>query len=448
MLLSTPVREVENRAKQPVRWAINHGLPKLMLGRAAKNGELQGLVVSEAFGGDPERLFELLEDVRESGAFHKGPLSFITVDHAAVREILSSNDFRSGLPTGGNASGGEGLVVKLAKWSETQVIGPVNPPSLLVTEPPDHTRYRKLVSRVFTVKAVAQLRLRAEQIAAQLLDELAEAARAGGADEVDIVEAYCQMLPVTLICEILGVPASERSKVLEFGNAAAPSLDLGISWRRFRQVEAALADFDAWLGEHLVNLRRNPGEDLLSQMVTHGGLTEVELKSTAGLVLAAGFETTVNLLSNGIALLCEHPEQLQALQREPDWWGNAADEVLRFDPPVLLTGRICAADTEILGQRMKTGTLVTTVLAGANRDPKVFVEPDRFDVLRENAREHLAFSAGRHYCLGAALARMEGEVGLRAFFDRFPDARLAPGAARRSTRILRGWERLPVRLGA
>lgn len=436
MLLSTPARQVEERAKQPVRWAINHGLPKLMLQRAAKQGELQGLVVMEAYGGDRQRLFDLFEDIRSSGTFHSGPLSFITVDHAAVREVLSSNDFHTGMPTGA-----AGVLLKLAKWSETPVIGPVNPPSLLVTDAPDHTRYRKLVTRVFTVKAVERLRLRAEQIAAELLDELS-----GMSDPVDIVDAYCTRLPVTMICEILGVPASEREKVLEFGNAAAPSLDLGIEWRKFRRVEASLAAFDAWLGDHLEQLRRNPGEDLLSQMVTHGGLTEVELKSTAGLVLAAGFETTVNLLSNGIALLCQHPEQLAALQREPDWWGNAADEVLRFDPPVLLTGRICATDTNILGQPVSRGTLITTVLAGANRDPKVFVEPDKFDVLRENARDHLSFSAGRHYCLGAALARMEGEVGLRAFFDRFPDAALAPGGVRRSTRILRGWETLPVTL--
>jgi cytochrome P450 len=166
------------------------------------------------------------------------------------------------------------------------------------------------------------------------------------------------------------------------------------------------------------------------------------------LVLAAGFETTVNLLGNGIRLLDEHPEQQQLLRAEPDRWANAVDEILRYDPPVLLTARQASRDTEIVGQRVKQSELVVTVLAGANRDPKVFEEPHRFDIRRQNAGDHLSFSAGRHYCLGAALARMEGEVGLRAFYDRFGKVELLPGAKRRPTRVLRGWENLPARLAS
>jgi cytochrome P450 len=256
---------------------------------------------------------------------------------------------------------------------------------------------------------------------------------------------------VTVIAEILGVPPSERRKVLEYGASAAPSLDLGLPWRRFRKVEAALRDFDAWLERHLERVRREPGSDLLSRLVTARGedgrgLDDTELKSTAGLLLAAGFETTVNLLGNGIALLREHPDQLDALRERPDLWPNAVDEVLRLDPPVLLTGRSCVRDSVVAGVQVPAGAVVTTVLAGANRDPDVFADPHRFDVARANAHEHVAFSAGRHYCLGAALARMEGEVGLRMLFERFPDLALAPGAVRRSTRILRGYERLPASL--
>ena len=178
-----------------------------------------------------------------------------------------------------------------------------------------------------------------------------------------------------------------------------------------------------------------------------GGLSQAELLATAGLVLAAGFETTVNLLGNGIALLDAHPEQRRLLREQPDLWGNAVDEVLRHDPPVLLTGRFAARRTTVAGIDLPAGSLVTTLLAGANRDPEVFADPHTFDVARENARDHVAFSAGRHYCLGAALARMEGEVGLRALHERFPDLAVAPGGVRRPTRILRGWETLPVRLG-
>ena len=253
-----------------------------------------------------------------------------------------------------------------------------------------------------------------------------------------------------MIAEILGVPPEDRQKVLEFGTAAAPSLDLGLSVRELASVEQGLDEFRSWLLVHLDRLRENPGPDLMSKLVAvqdeDGGLTQEELLATAGLVLAAGFETTVNLLGNGIALLDAHPDQRARLREDPSLWGNAVDEVLRFDPPVLLTGRVANEPIEVLGHRIGRGEIVSTVLAGANRDPEVFTDPHTFDVARENARDHVSFSAGRHYCLGAALARMEGEVGLRTLFERFPDLAVLPGAERRPTRILRGFEHLPVRL--
>jgi len=431
---------IERRVKLPVRWAVNHGLMRTVLARAGARGELQGRLVGEAQGGgDPQAVYELLEEIRGHGTIYHGQFSMMTVDHAAVKEVLGSADFRTGMP-----SAAAGVLARVAEWSQVEVVSPVTPPSLLVTDPPDHTRYRKLVTRVFSVKAVAALRERTEEIAAELLDDLA----AAGTEPVDLVARYCALLPVTVISEILGVPRSERARVLAFGEAAAPSLDLGLTWSRFRKVEAALEEFDDWLGDHLEGLRRNPGDDLMSKLVAARdegeGLSEIELKSIAGLVLAAGFETTVNLLGNGIALLAEHPDQLALLRERPELWPNAVDEVLRFDPPVLLTGRFAARATEIAGTTVPAGMLITTVLAGANRDPQVFEEPDRFDVARSNAGEHLSFSSGRHYCLGASLARMEGEVGLRALLDRFPDLRLLPGAHRRPTRILRGWESLPA----
>ncbi len=313
-----------------------------------------------------------------------------------------------------------------------------------MTEPPDHTRYRKLVSRVFSARAVERLRGRTQQIATDLLDQL------DPAQPVDLMATYCSLLPVTVIAEILGVPERDREKVLRLGAAASPSLDLGLSWTKFRQVESALREFDQWLGQHIDGLRRQPGEDLLSQLVAAQedgvGLTDVELRSTAGLVLAAGFETTVNLLGNGIALLASNPEQRRLLAEREQLWPNAVDEVLRVDPPVFLTARMTRADTEVAGVPMPRGSVMVALLAGANRDPQVFPEPDRFDVARHNARDHLSFSAGRHFCLGAALARMEGEVGLRTLFERYPEPRLEDGALRRSTRILRGYERLPVTL--
>jgi len=176
-------------------------------------------------------------------------------------------------------------------------------------------------------------------------------------------------------------------------------------------------------------------------------LNEGELRATAGLLLAAGFETTVNLLGSGTELLLRHPAQLAVLREHPALWSNAVEEVLRFESPVQVTARVAQRDTAVLGVPVRAGRMVATMLSGVNRDPAVFTDPHRFDVRRANAREHLSFSAGRHFCLGAALARIEGEVGLRSLFERFPDLALAPGAQRRATRVLRGWRQLPVLLG-
>ena len=426
------------RVRPVIRWGLGHALPQRLISGAGRRGDLHGeLFIASCDGAEPP-LLEAFDRLRSAGPLYRGRYAFATVAHPVVKEVLTSPDFRAGFEVSTESALG-----RLGSWAQaTAPLGPLTPPSLLVTEPPEHTRYRKLVNRVFTVRAVGELRRRTEEIADELLVALS------GRDTVDLVERYCSLLPVTVIAEILGVPPAERHRVLEFGAAAAPSLDLGLSWRQFRTVETALRGFDAWLEQHLAQVRRQPGDDLLSRLVRatddEGGLDDRELKSIAGLVLAAGFETTVNLLGNGIALLHRHPEQLEVLRAQPDRWPNAVDEVLRVDPPVLLTGRMAVRDTTVAGSAVPRGAVVAAVLAGANRDPEVFPDPDRFDVERANAREHLSFSAGRHFCLGAALARMEGEVGLRMLTERYPRLDLQPGARRRSTRILRGYERLPA----
>jgi cytochrome P450 len=447
MIIGSVLSALAGPARQPVRWGLFHGLPAAMMTLAAARGDLQSRLVVDPALRDPDRLQELCDQVRASGPFHRSKFTRMTTSLPVVREVLSSPDVTSGA-----FRPGSGPVAHLAGWAdEPQRLTPISPPSLLVADPPDHTRYRRLVSRVFTARAVEALRERTRQIAEDLLDGLERDQAAAPGEPVDLVERYCGILPLTVISEILGVPAEDLERVRALGAATAPVIDLGLSFGRFRRVEAALDEFDAWLAAHLASLRADPGDDLLSRLVAvrdeEGGLDDVELRSVAGLVLVAGFETTVNLLGNGIALLCEHPDQLARLQEEPDLWSNAVDEVLRVDPPVLLTGRFCVRDTEIAGVPLARGDVVTTILAGANRDPDVFEDPHAFDVARANARDHVSFSSGRHFCLGAALARMEGEVGLRALFDRFPDLVLAPGSRRRATRILRGYAALPSTLG-
>lgn len=433
-------------AHRALHWGVSDGLPRVALRVAARRGDLQGRLVRATADPDPGRVWSVIEEVRARGPLPATAFGRVTAHHAVVKEVLASPAFGAGLP-----APAQPWLARLLERTTPPTLHPLRPPSLLATEPPDHTRYRRVVTRVFTARAVEKLRARTEEIAHGLLDGVARDAAAG---PVDLVRAYCAPLPVAVICEVLGVPEREQQRVLEMGTAAAASLDMGLDWRTHRQVDDALAAFDAWLTDHLARLREHPGDDLMSQLVRARedgiGLDERELKATAGLVLAAGFETTVNLLGNAVALLAgEHDEartQLALLREDAGLWGNTVEEVLRFDPPVLMTARTCRAETEVAGVRIAPGTLVATLLGGANRDPEVFADPGRFDVARTNARDHLAFSAGRHHCLGASLARMEGEVGLRALFDRFPDLRVVSGGTRRPTRILRGWETLPVRL--
>ena len=300
-----------------------------------------------------------------------------------------------------------------------------------------------------STRAVASLRDGVERTALTLLDQLALEPGV-----VDVVDRYCAQLPVAIISDILGVPDADRQRVLEFGELAAPSLDFGLTWPQYRRVQRGIAGFNFWLVEHLQQLRRNPGDDLMSQLIQKAEsgseetyLDESELHAVAGLVLAAGFETTVNLLGNGIRMLLDTPEHLHTLSQRPDLWPNAVEEILRLESPVQLTARLAVNDTEIAGTAIKQGELVIVYVAAANRDPAVFADPNCFHIERDNAGKHLAFSGGRHFCLGAALARAEGEVGLRAFFDRFPDVRSAGAGSRRDTRVLHGWSTLPVALG-
>ncbi|WP_167101143.1 cytochrome P450 [Mycobacterium sp. DL592] len=425
--------------KQRLHWFAMHGVVRAVAGRSARRGDPQArLVADPAVRADPVPFYE---ELRALGPLVRSRVSYLTVDHAIANEVLRSDDFRV-------ISLGSNLPAPL-RWLERRtrddLLHPLRPPSLLAVEPPAHTRYRKTVSSVFTSRAVAALRDGVEDAAGQLLDGL------DGLGVVDIVARYCAQLPVAVISDILGVPERDRPLILEFGELAAPSLDVGLSWQQYQRVQRGIAGFNSWLAAHLRTLRDHPGEDLMSQLIQVADdgalLDETELQATAGLVLAAGFETTVNLLGNGIRLLLNHPDQLAVLAADPALWPNAVEEILRLESPVQLSARVARHDTEVAGTRVGAGELVVTYLAAANRDPAVFTDPNRFDVRRENAGKHLAFSGGRHFCLGAALARAEGEVGLRRFFTHFPEVQLAGLGTRRDTRVLRGWAELPVSLG-
>ena len=441
LLLAPAVPDrVATLPREAVRWTLQHGLARVAVARAVRAGDLQArLIADPAVREDP---YEVQDLVRSRGPLVRGRLTWLTATHAVCREVLRSDDFA----VAGSVAVLPPWARRLGQWSsDARALGPIDPPSLLAVEPPDHTRYRRLVAKVFTARAVEGLRGDVQEVADGLLDELVEVS---AGEPVDLVERYATLLPVRVIARILGVPESEHARVLALGNQVAPSLDLGLPWSEFRAVQRGLRDFNAWLDDHLARLRRAPGDDLLSQLVRvdddGARLDPVELRSTAGLVLAAGFETTVNLIGSAAQLLMAAPDELALLQDGTASWADAVEEALRYESPVQVTGRMAVRDTEVLGHPVRGGRMVVTLLAGANRDPEVFPDPHRFDVTRANAREHLAFSGGRHFCLGAALARVEGEVALRELFRRLPGLAQAPGAVRRPTRVLRGWERLPV----
>jgi cytochrome P450 len=400
------------------------------------------LMIDPAIREDP---FPYYDQMYAQGPLVRSDVALISAHHDVCLAVLRSPHFgqvRVDLLPG---------IVRLGmKIGGRAVLGPIEPPSMLVADPPEHTRYRKLVTRAFSARAIAALRPRVEQIAEELLDDIVRSA--GGDSIVDLAQHYASLLPATVIAEILGAPVAMRRQFLDWGAGAALSLDIGLNYRDFRRSERDIAALHRWMLGHFAEIRRAPRDDVLSALVTAHDqgdqLTTDELSSIAMLLLAAGFETTVNLLGNGAVLLMRHPDQLDLLRAQPGRWVDAVEEVLRYDSPVQRTGRVAHRDTEVAGLRVPAGSLIVLLLGGANRDPVVFPDPHRFDIRRANAAQNLAFSSGIHYCVGASLARLEGEVGLQALFRRLPDLTLADTPRRRPTRVLRGYDAIPVRLSS
>lgn len=421
-------------------WLLAQGVGRRMLLTAARRGDLiSQLTMDPEMRRDP---FAGYEELRAGGPIVRGRLVAATVHHAAANQILRSGDFGVGAGHGELPAPARRM---LARVQDPEALGPVDPPSLLALDPPDHTRLRKLVAREFTARSVSRLTDQVTGVAEGLLDRIEES----GASEFDLVEEYAARLPVAVIADILGVPPAMHHQLLDWGNRAALALDPGLSWRDHRLAEGALREMSGWFDAHISELRRHPGEDLLSRLAVMTGedvMTDLELRGVGLLVLGAGFETTVNLIGNAVVTLHQNPEQLEVLRDRPELWSNLADEVLRYESPVQLTMRQAYTDTEVAGVPMRSGEAVVVMLAGANRDPEVFPDPATFDVARPNSAEHLALSAGAHYCLGAGLARLEGQVALRTLYERFPDVAMTGAPTRRRTRVLRGHEHLPVRI--
>lgn len=435
------------------RWLALHAVPKAFMTVQGRVGNpLGALISSHGKGIDP---YPLMEDIRRRGPLVKTPFVWATADHAVCREILRDKRFGVTPPT---SMGLPKPIQKVLERTDPKVANPVEPPAMVIVDPPDHTRYRQLVAKSFTPRAIDKLDDRVAEVTTGLIDRLESTPRP------DLIADFAAALPVAVIAEILGLSDETHPQLLEWGRHGAPLLDVGIPWRTYRRGIDGLRGIDNFLAEHLDRVRaadarsKSVAADARSNSVTADdnpftrlaadhSLTDHELTANAALLVGAGFETTVNLIGNGIVMLLRNPDQLARLRKDPELWPAAVEEILRIESPVQMTARTAQCDVEIAAQRLPSGTAVAILLGGANRDPQVFDEPTRFDITRPNAREHLAFASGIHACLGAALARIEGAAALRALFEAYPDLRLTESPRPRGLVNLHGYLKLPAVLG-
>jgi len=316
---------------------------------------------------------------------------------------------------------------------------------LILLDPPEHTRMRTLVSKAFTPRMVSRLAGRIQELVDVMLDQAMDQ------DEVDLISALAYPLPANVISQMLGVPAEDCDSIKELSHIVARAVDpdFALSEDEKRERNEAFGQFDAYFRELISQRRRQPTEDLLSELVAardNGSvLSDNELLSTCILLYVAGHETTMDLIGNGTLALLRNPDQYARLREQPDIAESAVEELLRYDPPTQITRRTVLEDVEIDGHAIPRGEQVVMIRGAANRDPEVFEDPDRLDLGRQH-NPHIAFDGGIHFCLGAPLARLEGRIVLGTLVRRAPRMALATDQLRyRKNLVIRGLAALPVR---
>lgn len=315
--------------------------------------------------------------------------------------------------------------------------------NMLFSDPPDHRRLRGLVQKAFTPKLIADMRSHIQEIADDLLDNLASQ------EKMNLIDDFAFPLPIIVISEILGVPLEDQDKFRMWSNSI---IDASSS-EHAEMFEQHAREFTEYLNAWFAKVRKDTGNDLISQLVTAEDsgqqLSENELLGVVSLLIIAGHETTVNLIGNGILALLEHPEQRELLIKQPELIHKAIEEMLRYNGPVeFSTSRWALEDIEFRGQHIAQGELVIVALDSANRDEQQFKDADVFDITREKS-SHLAFGTGIHLCLGAPLARLEGEIAVSTLLNRFPNMQLQTDVNELEWRpgmIVRGVKEIPVQL--
>jgi cytochrome P450 len=371
-------------------------------------------------GADP---YPVYERIRAAGTFVATPGGQLaTVDHAVCDAVLRSRRF--GTEPEGAAS-----------------VDPVFDRSFLTRNDPDHARLRRLVAPAFSAQRVADLRSLVETTVADLLDA------AVVAGELDLVSGYAAPVPIAVVNALLGIPEDDGRLLATYAVTVADAAPGIASLRQAREVMLAAAALTGIFERLLDHRRRDPRDDLLSAFVAAEAAGEIstdELVPLCRMLLLAGFETSVNLIGSAVHLLLDHPDQWELLVADPGLASAVVQETLRFEPPVQRAGRISFDDTEIAGQRIAAGQRVTLLIAGANRDPAVFREPNVFDITRTDGAEHLAFSSGIHHCVGRPLAELEATIAIARLAERMPRLRRAGAVRHRRSTLVRGPVVLPV----
>ena len=316
--------------------------------------------------------------------------------------------------------------------------------TMLDLDPPDHTRLRSLVSKAFTPRAVSELGPRIQQIVGELLDEVA------GKDRFDLISDFAFPLPVIVIAEMLGIPAQDRDRFNVWSNDIALAVEPILSKEEIIRLERSSDELVEYF-EDIIELRRqDPQDDMLSALLAAEDegdrLSHDELLGTLMLLLVAGNETTRSLIGNGMLALLKNPGQLQRLREDSELLDTAIDEMLRYDSPVQFIIRVVLEDMEFRGKSLRAGQRVMILVGAANRDPKVFAQPEVLDISREE-KSHLSFGRGIHYCLGSPLALLESRIAFAGLLERFPSIRLLAEPVYRDQMVLRGVESLWIEVG-
>ncbi|MEM9621165.1 MAG: cytochrome P450 [Pseudomonadota bacterium] len=316
--------------------------------------------------------------------------------------------------------------------------------TMLLMNPPDHTRIRSLFVKAFDARSVKVMEERISALSHELIDQFIERG------EGDLVKLFNHPLPVIVICDMLGIPEADRQQFISGTRIQGRLIDpTPMTDAELAQANANSSDSLAYFAGLCDARRANPQDDLLTALVQseteHGALSEEELVANISLLFAAGHETTVNLLGNALLALYRNPDQLAMLKANPELMTSAVEEFLRYDSSVQLSARGALVDTEVAGHQVPAGTQILTLLAAANRDPKVFDDPDRLDITRSEAKP-LSFGGGIHLCLGAQLARLETKIGLGALLERLPNLQLTnvDKPEWKQTITLRGQKSLPA----